>query len=157
MSDEAITGAATEAVKEVRRRWSWVDVVREHIYGTDRYRARLRWEAARRARRIAKKARDLDGEDALSEARLKRLRRLALRSELSRRYIGGIPSYSPHDLRHRRITLWHYGGVPLREIQERVGHSWASTTLGTYTHSMLQIRSRRRRSSHSCSRAVRSG
>lgn len=50
--------------------------------------------------------------------------------------LAGIPSYSPHDLRHRRITLWHYAGVPLREIQERVGHSWASTTLDTYTHVM---------------------
>jgi integrase len=47
-----------------------------------------------------------------------------------------IPSYSPHDLRHRRITLWHYDGVPAREIQDRVGHSWLSTTLDTYTHSM---------------------
>lgn len=47
-----------------------------------------------------------------------------------------ISSYSPHDLRHRRITLWHYGGVPLRDIQDRVGHAWASTTLDTYTHSM---------------------
>ena len=50
--------------------------------------------------------------------------------------VAGIPSYSPHDLRHRRITLWHYQGVPLREIQERVGHSWASTTLDMYTHVM---------------------
>ena len=50
--------------------------------------------------------------------------------------LAGIPSYSPHDLRDRRITLWHYAGVPLREIQERVGHSWASTTLDTYTHVM---------------------
>ena len=32
--------------------------------------------------------------------------------------------------------MWHYAGVPLREIQERVGHSWASTTLDTYTHVM---------------------
>lgn len=47
-----------------------------------------------------------------------------------------ITSYSPHDLRHRRITLWHYQGVPAREVQDRVGHSWLSTTLDTYTHSM---------------------
>lgn len=47
-----------------------------------------------------------------------------------------IPSYSPHDLRHRRITLWHYEGVPAREVQDRVGHAWLSTTLDTYTHSM---------------------
>jgi integrase len=50
--------------------------------------------------------------------------------------LAGVPSFSPHDLRHRRITLWHYAGVPLRDIQERVGHSWASTTLDTYTHVM---------------------
>jgi len=47
-----------------------------------------------------------------------------------------ISSYSPHDLRHRRITLWHYQGVPAREVQDRVGHAWLSTTLDTYTHSM---------------------
>lgn len=47
-----------------------------------------------------------------------------------------ISSYSPHDLRHRRITLWHYEGVPAREVQDRVGHAWLSTTLDTYTHSM---------------------
>jgi integrase len=50
--------------------------------------------------------------------------------------LAGVPAFSPHDLRHRRITLWHYAGVPLRDIQERVGHSWASTTLDTYTHVM---------------------
>lgn len=49
---------------------------------------------------------------------------------------AGIASYSPHDLRHRRITLWHYEGVPAREVQDRVGHAWLSTTLDTYTHSM---------------------
>jgi len=47
-----------------------------------------------------------------------------------------ISSYSPHDLRHRRITLWHYEGIPAREVQDRVGHAWLSTTLDTYTHSM---------------------
>lgn len=47
-----------------------------------------------------------------------------------------IPVYSPHDLRHRRITIWHHAGVPMREIQERVGHSRASITLDVYSHVM---------------------
>ena len=47
-----------------------------------------------------------------------------------------IPVYSPHDLRHRRITIWHHAGVPIREVQERVGHSRASITLDVYSHVM---------------------
>jgi integrase len=47
-----------------------------------------------------------------------------------------IAVYSPHDLRHRRITIWHHAGVPMREIQERVGHSRASITLDVYSHVM---------------------
>lgn len=42
---------------------------------------------------------------------------------------AGIAVYSPHDLRHRRITLWHHAGVPTKEIQERAGHARASVTL----------------------------
>jgi integrase len=34
---------------------------------------------------------------------------------------AGIVAYSPHDLRHRRITIWHHAGLPTKEIQERVG------------------------------------
>jgi integrase len=49
---------------------------------------------------------------------------------------AGIVVYSPHDLRHRRISLWHHQGVPLRVIQERVGHARASMTLDTYSHVM---------------------
>ncbi len=47
-----------------------------------------------------------------------------------------IAGYSPHSLRHRRITIWHHAGVPMREIQERVGHSRASITLDVYSHVM---------------------
>lgn len=50
--------------------------------------------------------------------------------------LAGIPSYSPHDLRHRRATLWHYAGVPLREVQDRIGHSSALVTLDSYTHAI---------------------
>src|SRR6266480_876934 len=49
---------------------------------------------------------------------------------------AGIPHYHPHDLRHRRISLWHGQGIPAREIGERVGQRQISTTLDIYTHVM---------------------
>ena len=48
----------------------------------------------------------------------------------------GLPLYSPHDLRHRRGSLWHASGVPARELAERMGHSKASMRLDGYTHVM---------------------
>lgn len=45
-----------------------------------------------------------------------------------------IPHYSPHDLRHRRLTIWHQAGVPARELAERAGHSKPSMSLDVYTH-----------------------
>ena len=50
--------------------------------------------------------------------------------------VAEIPGYSPHDLRHRRITIWHHAGLPTKTIQDRVGHSRASTTLDVYAHVM---------------------
>jgi integrase len=47
-----------------------------------------------------------------------------------------IPHYTPHDLRHRRLTLWHQPGVPARELAERAGHSRPSMSLDVYTHVM---------------------
>jgi integrase len=49
---------------------------------------------------------------------------------------AGIPVFSPHDLRHRRITIWHHDGIPARALAERVGHSQATTTLNVYSHVM---------------------
>ena len=49
---------------------------------------------------------------------------------------AGIPSYSPHDLRHRRGSLWHAGGMPARELASRMGHSNPSMSLDVYTHVM---------------------
>jgi integrase len=46
---------------------------------------------------------------------------------------AGVPRYSPHDLRQRRISLWHGQGVPARDIGERVALQQVSTTLDTYT------------------------
>ena len=50
--------------------------------------------------------------------------------------LAKIPNYTPHDLRHRRITLWHQAGVPARELAERAGHSKPSMSLDIYTHVM---------------------
>jgi integrase len=47
-----------------------------------------------------------------------------------------IPHYSPHDLRHRRITVWHQSGVVARELAERAGHARASMSLDVYSHVM---------------------
>jgi integrase len=45
-----------------------------------------------------------------------------------------VPHYHPHDLRHRRITVWHQTGVPARELAERAGHSKPSMSLDVYSH-----------------------
>jgi integrase len=50
--------------------------------------------------------------------------------------LAKIPHYSPHDLRHRRLTIWHQSGVPARELAERAGHSKPSMSLDVYTHVM---------------------
>jgi integrase len=50
--------------------------------------------------------------------------------------VAKVPHYHPHDLRHRRITIWHQAGVPARELAERTGHSTPSMSLDRYTHVM---------------------
>jgi integrase len=47
-----------------------------------------------------------------------------------------VPHYSPHSLRHRRITIWHQSGVPARKLAERAGHSKPSMSLDVYSHVM---------------------
>jgi integrase len=46
----------------------------------------------------------------------------------------GTPTFSPHDLRHRRVSLLHLSGVPWARIGEFVGHDDLVTTARTYTH-----------------------
>lgn len=53
---------------------------------------------------------------------------------------AGVPVFSPHDLRHRRATLWHLSGVPAAEASAWLGHS-AQEHLKTYTHAALVDRS----------------
>ncbi len=41
---------------------------------------------------------------------------------------------TPHRLRHRRISVWHFQGVPARELADRAGHAKASMSLDVYPH-----------------------
>ena len=57
------------------------------------------------------------------------------RTALTRAATGaGVPVFSPHDLRHRRVSLPHLGGMPWVRIGELVGHGDIVTTARTYTH-----------------------
>ena len=47
---------------------------------------------------------------------------------------AGVPGFSPHDLRHRRVSLLHLTGSPWARIGELVGHGDLVTTARTYTH-----------------------
>lgn len=47
---------------------------------------------------------------------------------------SGIPTLSPHDLRHRRISLLHLAGIPWARIGEHVGQRDLAVTANTYSH-----------------------
>ena len=58
-----------------------------------------------------------------------------LRTRLARASTAaGVPAFSPHDLRHRRVSLLHLAGVPWARIGEAVGHDDITTTSRVYTH-----------------------
>jgi len=50
---------------------------------------------------------------------------------------SGVPAFSPHDLRHRRVPLLHLAGMPWARIGEQVGHDDLVTTARTYTHVLV--------------------
>lgn len=61
----------------------------------------------------------------------------AIRNVMRRACLAaGIPTFSPHDLRHRRATIWHHDGVVAKQLAERLGHSRASMSLDVYSHTM---------------------
>ena len=47
---------------------------------------------------------------------------------------AGVPVFSPHDLRHRRISLLHAQGRSWAEIGTFVGQRKLSVTADTYAH-----------------------
>jgi integrase len=53
---------------------------------------------------------------------------------------NGIPVFSPHDLRHRRISLLHRQGRSWAEIGAFVGQRSLKVTADTYTHVLLDDR-----------------
>jgi integrase len=59
----------------------------------------------------------------------------ALRTSIARACSAAeIPLSSPHDLRHRRISLLHLRGVPWARIGEFVGQRSLSVTADVYSH-----------------------
>jgi integrase len=50
---------------------------------------------------------------------------------------AGVPAFSPHDLRHRRISLLHLAGVPWARIGEHVGQPNLAVTANTYSHVLI--------------------
>jgi integrase len=64
-----------------------------------------------------------------------------LRTALTRASTAaGVPAFSPHDLRHRRVSLLHLSGMPWARIGELVGHDDLVTTARTYTHVVVDER-----------------
>jgi integrase len=53
---------------------------------------------------------------------------------------SGVPLFSPHDLRHRRISLLHLRGMPWARIGELVGQSNLAVTANIYTHVLTDER-----------------
>jgi integrase len=51
---------------------------------------------------------------------------------------AGLATYSPHDLRHRYISVKIREGVPVTLIAANVGHSRKSLTLDTYSHVLIE-------------------
>ncbi|HET6617613.1 MAG TPA: hypothetical protein VFH69_07380 [Gemmatimonadota bacterium] len=52
----------------------------------------------------------------------------------------GTPLWSPHDLKHRRISLLHAQGRTWAEIAELVGNGSAKVLADTYTHVLMDER-----------------
>jgi site-specific recombinase XerD len=48
----------------------------------------------------------------------------------------GFAHINPHALRHTNITLMISGGVDVRTVASKAGHSRTSTTLDIYSHAL---------------------
>src|SRR6266496_2800214 len=58
-----------------------------------------------------------------------------LRTALTRACTAsGVPAFSPHDVRHRRVSLLHLGGMPWARIGELVGHEDRKSTRLNSSH-----------------------
>ena len=52
----------------------------------------------------------------------------------------GDPRFGVHDLRQRRLSLWHRDGVPGAEAAKRAGHARSSLTLDACSHVLVDDR-----------------
>ena len=52
----------------------------------------------------------------------------------------GLPRVRFHDLRHTTATVLAAAGVPVRDVQDQLGHSTVLTTLATYVHVVPEAR-----------------
>jgi integrase len=50
---------------------------------------------------------------------------------------AGVPVFSPHALRHRRISLWYLGGMPWATIGQHVGQRDLAVTANPYSHVLV--------------------
>jgi integrase len=65
----------------------------------------------------------------------------AIRTSIAKACRGaGVPLWSPHDLRHRRISLLHRQGRTWAEIGALVGQRSLKVTSDTYTHVLIDNR-----------------
>ena len=53
---------------------------------------------------------------------------------------AGVPSWSPHHLRHWRISLLHHESETWAEIGAKVGQRNLSVTADTYSHALFDYR-----------------
>lgn len=65
----------------------------------------------------------------------------AIRYDLERACLSaGVGNYSPHELRHRRLSLWYRHGINPITVKGWAGHTRASMGLDTYGHVVLDPR-----------------
>ena len=75
--------------------------------------------------------------DAREQPRFPEVSAARLRMAIARACkASGVPVFSPHDLRHRRISLLHRQGRSWAEIARFVGQRKLSITADTYSHVM---------------------
>ena len=52
---------------------------------------------------------------------------------------AGFPNVRLHDTRHAHATILLAAGVPLKVVQERLGHSTIATTADIYSHVLREM------------------
>lgn len=76
-------------------------------------------------------------EDRTAARRVFQMSEGSVREAMSRAcQLAGVANYTPHDLRHRRASLWHGQGVTVRELMERGGWKKSEVAIDTYSHVM---------------------